>query len=601
MRAILPVLVGVVVAWLCSETAVAQPEHRDLYADTWVATDALGRHLPGYAEVGPPRENKAVGIFYWTWHTQHAKATGQNVYDVTEIIAANPEKPEWSGSVGMPHHWGRPEMGYYIATDPYVLRKHALMLDQAGVDVLFFDTTNPPFTFKESYMALCEVFTQMAHEGHKVPRIVFICPFGNPMPVLERIYADLYQPGLFEPLWFRWQEKPLVLADPSYVTDPEMKAFFTFRRPMPTYFDGPSGPNQWGWLEVFPQHAFYGDTPEDIEQVTVGVAQNAAHGKLAPMSHRDGAYGRSWRQGRRDPAPDAVLYGFNFQEQFERALEIDPPFIFITGWNEWLAGRFVQWAWYHAPEHSYYPDAMFVDQFTQEYSRDIEPMAGGHTDNYYYQLVANIRRFKGIRRPPEAGEPVTITIDGQFGDWDAVEPEYRDALGDTAHRDHPGFGGQHYTNTSGRNDLATMKVARDAHHVYFYAETADPLTPHQDANWMLLFLDIDQDHDTGWEGYDYVVNLAADEQTTSLHRLTDGWNPEHVTTIPYAVEGNRLELAIPRTTLGLTPDCQVALDFKWADNIQTLGDVKAFFLDGDVAPDRRFNYRHGQRSPRDGD
>ena len=30
---------------------------------------------------------------------------------------------------------------------------------------------------------------------------------------------------------------------------------------------------------------------------------------------------------------------------------------------------------------------MFVDQFDQEHSRDIEPMKGGHGDNYYYQMV----------------------------------------------------------------------------------------------------------------------------------------------------------------------------------------------------------------------
>lgn len=30
---------------------------------------------------------------------------------------------------------------------------------------------------------------------------------------------------------------------------------------------------------------------------------------------------------------------------------------------------------------------MFVDQFNQENSRDVEPMRGGHWDTYYYQMV----------------------------------------------------------------------------------------------------------------------------------------------------------------------------------------------------------------------
>jgi len=567
---------------------VSADTYRDLYSDTWVATDALGRSLPGYDEVGPPRKNRTVGIFYWTWLAQHARKD-RLVYDNTEIIAANPTAPVFGQG---PHFWGKPELGYYITTDKYVLRKHAFMLTQAGVDALFFDTTNGSFTFKDSYTALCEVYTQMIQEGHKVPRIVFICPFGNPMPVLEKIYADLYQPGLYEPLWYRWKGKPLVLADPAYVQDPQMKAFFTFRKPIPTYFDGPSGPNQWGWLEVFPQHVFYGDSPEEIEQVTVGVAQNAVHEKLGPMSHKDGAYGRSWHQGRKDPAPDAVLYGHNLQEQFERALKIDPPFIFITGWNEWVAGRFKEWAGYTAEKDSYHPDALFVDQYTQEYSRDIEPMYGGHGDNYYYQMIANIRRYKGVRRPQPASAPKTITIDGRFEEWNEVAPEFRDPLNDTVHRDHPGFSTLHYTNTTGRNDLITLKVARDTGNIYFYAETAKTLTPHNDPQWMILLIDSDQNSKTGWQGYDYVVNLTVDDKTTTLHRLEDQWNPKLITQISYATGDKRMELAIPRPALGLTKDSKLAIDFKWSDNFQKLGDLHDIFINGDAAPDRRFNYRY---------
>jgi len=37
---------------------------------------------------------------------------------------------------------------------------------------------------------------------------------------------------------------------------------------------------------------------------------------------------------------DAVNHGYNFQEQWERALQLDPQFIFVTGWNEWIAGRY---------------------------------------------------------------------------------------------------------------------------------------------------------------------------------------------------------------------------------------------------------------------
>ena len=47
-------------------------QYRDLYSDTWVASDALGRTMPSYEEVGPVKDDKrrVSGIFYITWHTQ---------------------------------------------------------------------------------------------------------------------------------------------------------------------------------------------------------------------------------------------------------------------------------------------------------------------------------------------------------------------------------------------------------------------------------------------------------------------------------------------------------------------------------------------------
>src|SRR5690606_21786902 len=116
----------------------------DVFADTWVATDDLGRELPGVELTGPPRENKQVGIFYWTWHTPRP-----GPYDNSKILAAAEDgKVEWPAPPGS-HHWGEPELGYYLMTDPFVIRKHASLLVDAGIDVVIFDTTNPPHTFKD--------------------------------------------------------------------------------------------------------------------------------------------------------------------------------------------------------------------------------------------------------------------------------------------------------------------------------------------------------------------------------------------------------------------------------------------------------------------
>jgi hypothetical protein len=52
---------------------------------------------------------------------------------------------------------------------------------------------------------------------------------------------------------------------------------------------------------------------------------------------------------------------------------------------------------------------------------------------------------------------------------------------------------------------------------------------------------------------------------------------------------NALELAIPKSVLNLKGK---NLEFKWADNTSTDGDIMKFYDQGDVAPNARFTYRY---------
>lgn len=558
----------------------------DVFADTWVATDALGRALPGAQECGPPRNNKWVGVFYWTWHVPHADGPNDN----SKILASMTEgRVNWPTN-SAPYHWGEPELGYYTMTDSFVIRKHASMLADAGVDVVIFDTTNPPFTWKEEYEALCREYTAMRREGARTPAIAFIAPFGDPRPVTDQLWRDLYKPGRWSDLWFRWEGKPLLLADKNFIKDPEALAFFTYRKPMPDYWLGPSGPDQWSWLETFPQHAFKNSLGQ-VEQVSVGVAQNAlpATPGPAPMSHKAGAMGRSWHQGAKDTRPGAVNLGLNFDEQWAQAIKLNPHFIFVTGWNEWVAGRYTEWSKYTDSE-CYYPGGLFVDEYNQEYSRDCEPMRGGHTDNYYYQLAAWVRRFKGVRELPRGSGPSRIEVDGEFADWKGVLPEYRDTIGDTSHREHRGYGNVLYRNDTGRNDFVILKTAWDAKNLYFYAQTLAPITPRTGKNWMLLLIDSDRNAGTGWLGYDYVVNLEVPSETETTVKA---WKEGEWRTVgrgAYRVNGNGLELRIARSLVGQA-EGKPAFDFHWADNIEGFGGVWELGVNGDSAPNRRANYR----------
>ena len=63
------------------------------------------------------------------------------------------------------------------------------------MDVVNFDTTNPPYTFKESYEALCEEYRAMRKEGNRTPQIAFLAPFGDPTVVVKTVFDDLYSFG----------------------------------------------------------------------------------------------------------------------------------------------------------------------------------------------------------------------------------------------------------------------------------------------------------------------------------------------------------------------------------------------------------------------
>ncbi len=308
----------------------------------WPATDALGRSLPLNAEVGPLKSHRFVGIFYFLTHNGIPKNPAMDEpYNVAHILAADPEvlakphSPLW-GPIGMSHYWGEPIWGYYNSADPWVLRRQAQMLADAGVDTLIFDTTNAQ-TYRDTYLALCEVFQQIRSAGGFTPQIAFMVNTKAGETASE-IYHDLYAKGLYRDLWFQWQGKPLMICDPADAS-PELKSFFTLRRAH-WPFTLTNTPYAWHWETTYPQVYGYTDDPQVPEQVNVSVAQNlrAKDGKVTNMSFGD-ARGRSFHDGVEDKTPGAVNLGYNFQEQWKRAFDLHPPFVMVTGWNEWTAGR----------------------------------------------------------------------------------------------------------------------------------------------------------------------------------------------------------------------------------------------------------------------
>ncbi len=573
-------------------------EERLILPETWAAVDGLGRTLPVGGEVRTENKRKFVAMFYWTWHTDFAKSLSAK--NVTEILSKYPEiaydfdAPQWDPEPtyqdGRPYFWNEPLWGYYRDTDEYVLRKNAELLADAGVDVIVFDCTNGTATWDESCLKLFEVFEAAKADGVCVPKIAYMLPFKASEDTtwsLRHLYEMIYSKDKCRDLWFMWDGKPLIMAhkdalDTKDPTDQKIAQFFTFRKNDPSYFSQSTAYSKktWGWCSDYPQAGYGRAWSGRVEEMCVSVAQNAADGKLVAQNAQANVQGRSFTHGDYAYAytyagktvhvdktiDDSDLYGLNFQQQWDYALHVDPDLIFVDGWNEWIAGRWKEWC---GTENA------FPDQFSDEHSRDIEPAAGRMADHYYYQLVANIRRFKGIGKS-------TIENDG-------VKTYYH-YTNSTPKRDCDGWKDLHYASDTMRNDFVRADVRDDGETVYFTIETKAAVTPSTDSAWMRVFVDTDPSGvSPNWEGFEYVIGReGTTANTMRVERSVGGWDFTQTGTASYTVTGNKLELAVPATALGIRGSLR--FNFKLSDNMQQDGDILDFYKNGDVAPGGRFTF-----------
>lgn len=587
-RLVLPLLA----AWLAAgpiQPGAAQAPHSPvppIAPAPWPLTDALGRKAPIAGEAPAPRPDRYVGIFYFLWHNNRGGASPDGgPFDIQKILLKDPDalqhprSPLW-GPMGMFHYWAEPLYGYYQADDAWVIRRHARLLVDAGIDTLIYDATNVE-TYPAIYTKIAEVFAAIRAEGGRTPQFCFMVNT-EAGKTADRLYKELYEPGRFRDLWFAWDGKPLLICDPA-AASPVVRNFFQLRRAH-WPFRMVDTRNAWHWEAAHPQPVGYTTDPKTPEQVNVSVAQNLRVADRRVTNMSDGnARGRSFHAGFEDRSPGAVLHGHNAEEQWGRALELDPPFVMVTGWNEWIAGRYGK------------PDGpiQFVDQYDQEFSRDIEPMKGGHGDNYYAQLVRNVRRYKGVADLPPPSPARTIDLAAGPAAWVDVPAPYIDDAHDTIARDHPGAGGTHHINRTGRHDFVALKAAHDAGHLRFQARLREPVQGSSVPEGTWLLLDADQDPATGWEGYDFIVNRThAADGSPALERNAGGWNWSAVGPVAARADGVHLAIEVPRDAVGLGNPGPVGVDFRWVDNAQKPGDVLDLYLSGDAAPEGRMRFRY---------
>jgi hypothetical protein len=275
-----------------------------------------------------------------------------------------------------------------------VIRRHILLLVAAGVDILAFDNTNgSPEIYQQSYTKIAETVRKLRREGMKIDlKFLFLTHSGrggSPQTVTW-LYENIYKPFLYPEMWLMWNGKPAIIGYPDGLTageapvSDEVRKAFTWRTGWADV-DTVSLQNEWQWIDsVTPQNWGYVGRPDIPEQVP-----------FACGGWCNSNLGRS-NYNRSQPAYDKFQLasdrtgnqGLFFSEQIFYGLKLDPKLMFITGWNEWWAGAWtapVAGGGYRILDNSCAPrQRYFVDNYTAEYSRDIEPMKGGHGDNYYY-------------------------------------------------------------------------------------------------------------------------------------------------------------------------------------------------------------------------
>ena len=588
------------------------PTTRDVLADTWTGTDGADRSMPDASATRAPT-NRQVGIFYFLWRDRDQNSI--STISPSDHYAAWLEGGEdalWDcmmeGGEGHPHYWAEPYFGYYSSNDEWVLRKHAYMLAEAGVDFVFFDTTNNNL-HTVSHQALLKVWEEVRQEGYEVPKICFMV--GSYEAEFAELYNTVYKKGMYEDLWYYWEGKPLVLVTGDFPMSDEARDFFSLRYSwavgVTNWYGERKGIKCWPWNAEWPQVPGYGDSREDLEQTVVMCGSGATVGRSL-YNRRMPRFekGTPWDFGfplMEEYTPKGLMFG----QHFDKAIDRDPPLIMITGWNEWITGRWnnagagagaggqvIAGQYTVSADPNAKESTYFVDSFNPEYSRDIEPMKGGFGDNYLYQMAERVREYKGSRAVETAFGQWAINIHGSVGQWYAVGPEYRDYEGDVTHRLSPGHVGGNeygfYMNQSGRNDIVTAKVSNDSQYLYFYVECADAITDPVGENWMNLFINADCDDATGWYGFDYLINRNRTDDALLIERFVgvDTWAFETVGSVAYTRADNVMQVKIPKAMIGF----EDTIDFKWADNSTPTGQIMEFLDQGDAAPNGRYTYRY---------
>ena len=568
-------------------------------------TDDFGRVI--LPVDGKVNDDRYVGMFYFLTLGQHTNHSG--IYDVNKITYEGTFNKAFTDfntpitPVGAAHFWGEPVWGYYNSQDPWVMRKQIEMLTMAGVDFLVLDTSNNVL-YENVTAVLFDLLLEYQAAGWDVPQVVYYLgkhDLNADVQVFKQVYQIFYSKDQYKSLWFTPNdpEKPMIVAPDNVIaklresTDAKEKAlseFFDFRVtqwPIAAPVNEPVYEYGAPWISFeYPQ------TPQE-GWINLSIAQHVS----VCMTDTRASRGRGWHptekvkgKWRGENDHENWRQNLNFQAQWNTVLEMTPEqratdarFVFLTGWNEWVAEKL------RRGENDYFT----VDTFNAEYSRDIEPSRSSDMKDYaYFQTIMNIHNDNyapAVHYEYPAATPDITKDDATV--WESAVT-YRDFTGECADRNFKNMAGDAvYTDTTGRNDIDKISVLRDAQYLYFRISCTEDITAHTagDQGWMNLWLKTANEADTLFCGYEYVINREVDGNKSAILAA----NGEKVGEADVNVFGKVMIVRIPLGAIGLDEN-HYQVEFKVTDNVQDMeNDPLNLYSTGDAAPIGSLNFNYG--------
>lgn len=571
-----------------------------------VSVDDLGRVL---RSAGSELEGKSVGIFYTQANGFHA-GNISGIYDVSKIMAEygsdiifhedTPISPN-----NTEHWWGEPLYGYYKSTDQYVIKNHVNQFTAAGIDYIVMDCTNG-WMYNDALKSTMEYITELRQDGWDAPQVVLYIHSLNNKTVREA-YNDIYSLTEYKDSWYMKDGKPVIIAYTDTekdiaeasgrgVTDFDVPEYEPLSQEILDffYFVEPRWPDDY-LREGWPQYDPGKDTgycwiewtqPLPVRDTSLGTFMNAAvasHPEI-PFSFSITRGANNWSRAYNPvlgvEAKNGVMEGTYFQACWDQIIEESPDTVFLVAWNFWTALK-----------QPYMGEYMLCDTATMEYSLSIEMAKDAYKDNYYLQMIENMRDYKFTGEAP-AYEAQTIDINGSYEQWYDVSAVYRQIGKKTIRRVSASVDNSiTYRTSYPENNIQEVRIAHDDSNIYFMIRTEEAISARNEAsNWMNLFIGTGEPSSKGWNGYEYVLNRSGSDTATDIVKLNADFTGEVVGQAEMKINENFMFISVPRELIGMSQ--QNSFYYKVADSVAASDDIMDYYATGSVLPLGRLSYEY---------